>query len=83
MFVTDRPFQPRMMFTSKAGAKLSSAPLEGRLLALPTNIRPGWKGLRERNTAAYCEHSLITTVKSLITLVQFVYFSSGAITDKG
>jgi hypothetical protein len=33
----------------------SGAPLYGRLLALPTNIRLGWKGLPGRNALAYYE----------------------------
>jgi len=32
---------------------LSGAPLKGRLLALPTNIRLGWRGLPQTNTPAY------------------------------
>jgi hypothetical protein len=35
-------------------------------LALPTNIRLGWKGLPGTNTLAYYENSEITTVKSFI-----------------
>jgi hypothetical protein len=49
---------------------LSGAPLYGMLLALPTNIRPDWKGLPGTNTLAYCEHSKITNVKSFITSAQ-------------
>ncbi len=45
---------------------LSGAPLKGRLLALSTNIRLGWKGLTETNTPAYYENLLITAVKSFI-----------------
>jgi hypothetical protein len=36
---------------------LSGAPLEGRLLASPTNIRLGWKGLSGTNTLVYYEKS--------------------------
>ncbi len=39
--------------------------LKGRLLALPTNIRPGWNALPGTNTLAYYEHSQITDVKVL------------------
>jgi hypothetical protein len=39
------------------------APLLGRLLALPTIIRLGWKGLPWKNTLAYHK---ITAVKSFI-----------------
>jgi hypothetical protein len=41
---------------------LSGAPL----LALPKNIRLGWKALLWTNTLAYYEHSYITRVKSFI-----------------
>jgi hypothetical protein len=41
-FVPFRPFQPSLMFVSKAGAYLSEAifrcPIFGTFLALPTNI---------------------------------------------
>jgi hypothetical protein len=30
-------------------SELSDAPLSGRLLALPANVRLGWKGLPEAN----------------------------------
>ncbi len=52
----------------KAGAYPSvaplGAPLKGRLLALPTNIGVGLKGLPRTNTLAY----YVTAVKSLKTL---------------
>jgi hypothetical protein len=47
---------------------LSDAPLKGRLLALPTNIRQGWKGLLGIYALAYYEKSSLTAVKSFITL---------------
>ncbi len=47
---------------------LSGAPLNGKLLALPTNIRLDWKGLPFANAIAYYENSLLTAVKSFITL---------------
>jgi hypothetical protein len=34
---------------------LSDAPLKGRVLTLPTNIRLGWKGLPGTNALAYFE----------------------------
>ncbi len=37
------------------------------LLALPTNIRLGWRGLPWTNALACYERSLITAVKSFIT----------------
>jgi hypothetical protein len=39
----------------------------GRLLALPTNIRLGWKDFPGTDTLAYYEHLQITDVKSLKT----------------
>ncbi len=47
---------------------LSGAPLYGGLLALPTNIRLGWKGLPGANTESYFINLLFTTVKRIITL---------------
>jgi hypothetical protein len=51
---------------------LSGAPFLGRLLALPVNIRLGWKGLLGTNTLAYCEHVYTADVKSVITIITFV-----------
>jgi hypothetical protein len=50
VFAPGKPFQPSPMFASEARepAKkkgFSGAPLLSNLLALPTNIRLGWKGL--------------------------------------
>ncbi len=60
------------MFVGKAEAYLivipSDAPLNGKLLALLETIGLEWKGLSETNTLGYYEHSLITNVKSFITL---------------
>ncbi len=42
----------------------------GQALALPTNIRLGWKGFAGTYALAYFEKSLLTTVKSFITLAQ-------------
>jgi hypothetical protein len=47
---------------------LSGAPLQGMLLALPANIRLGWKGLPRTNALAYYEKLKLTAVKSFITL---------------
>jgi hypothetical protein len=59
------------MFASKAGAypreALSGAPLEGRFLALPANIRLGWKGLSVTNTLAYYKHTIDIVIKWFIT----------------
>jgi hypothetical protein len=39
---------------------LSGAPLLDRLLALPENIRLGWKSLSEANPQAYWAHLYVT-----------------------
>jgi hypothetical protein len=50
-----KSFQPGLMFTSKTAFYPSETPfrcsLLGRLLALPTSIRRGWKGMPGRNTS--------------------------------
>jgi hypothetical protein len=38
------------------GEHIKGSSLKGRLLALPTNIRLGWKGLPGTNTLAYYEN---------------------------
>jgi hypothetical protein len=42
---------------------------EGKLLALPTNIRLGWKWLSTTNALSYDTFVLITTVKSFLRLL--------------
>jgi len=44
------------MFSGKARAYLSEAPLKGRLLGLPANIKLGGKGLPGINALAYYEN---------------------------
>jgi len=46
----------RGLRTSQSYFHLSGAPLYCRVLASPTNIRLGWKGLPETNTLAYYEN---------------------------
>jgi len=50
-----------LMFVIKTGAypsgTLKEAPEFDGLLALPTNIRLGWKGLPGANTSTYHDHS--------------------------
>jgi hypothetical protein len=62
------------MSAGEAGAYPSEAPFRcstlGSLLALPTNIRLGWKGLPGTNALAYYKNSGCTAVKSFITLTQ-------------
>ncbi len=56
LFVPCKPFQPSLVLAGKSGAYLSEAPfrcsLNGRLQALPTKTRLGWKGLPGTNTLA-------------------------------
>ncbi len=47
---------------------LSGVPLLGRLLASPTNIRLGWKGLPGTYALAYYKNLYLTAVKSFIAL---------------
>jgi len=54
-----KPFQPSLMFVGN---------VDGRLLALPTNIRQGWKGLPWTNTQACNEKFVNYERKSFITL---------------
>ncbi len=61
MFVSGKSFQSRSGPTPQV-----LAPLEGRLLALPTNIRLGWKDLRGTYSLVDYENSQITAVKSFI-----------------
>jgi hypothetical protein len=51
---------------------LPGAPLLGKVLVSPTNIRIGGRGLPETNTPAYHEHLLIVELKV------FVIFKPGA-----
>jgi hypothetical protein len=51
---------------------LSGASLNGRPLALPTNIRLGWRGLPRTNTLAYYENPQITVVQVLYNRPQVV-----------
>ncbi len=43
-------------------------------LALPTNIRLGWKGFPGRNTLVYYKNPLITSVKSFIVQAPGMYY---------
>ncbi len=63
MFVPGKPLHPSLMFAGKLEPtqvtrvkQLSGAPLEGRPLALPTNIRLGWRDLPGTKTLAYYEN---------------------------
>ncbi len=58
MFVPGKPFQPSLMIEPPQMKHLSSAPIQGKLLASRTIIRLGWKGLPRTKTVAYHDHSL-------------------------
>jgi hypothetical protein len=47
---------------------------EGRLLALPTNTRVGWKCLMMTRTLAYYNKILITAVKCFVWQARFLFF---------
>ncbi len=62
-----KPFQSSLVFASWAAAYLSEAPFscphKVRLLALPTNIRLGWKGLLRANSLAFGAIHTVTMKK--------------------
>jgi hypothetical protein len=76
----DREFAPRkllrpsVMFEGKARAFLKGEPLRIHrlVLALPANIRLGWKDQPDTNSQVYWEHSSITYVKRFVTLTPVV-----------
>ncbi len=68
MFVSGKPFQPRLLIASNAGAYPFGFSTLGHSPALLTNIRLGCKGLPRTNAQAYYGHLKITVVKSFITL---------------
>ncbi len=77
MFASHTLFQDSIVFEGKAGAypsKTHSDPLKGRLLALSTKNRQGWKGLPGANIAAYYENSLLMAVNNFITFAPGVGF---------
>jgi hypothetical protein len=55
VFVLGKPFKPSPMFAGKAGAYPGEAPLRSSIyvkpLALPTNIRLGWKDLSNKQSS--------------------------------
>ncbi len=70
-----KPFQPSLFFfpvrPKPTRVKyLSGAPLEGRFLSLPSNIRLGTKGLPGPNTPAYHKELQITVIKVLYDWAQ-------------
>jgi hypothetical protein len=60
MFVPVKPFQPSSQVRpmSTQVKHISGAPPKGKLVALPTNIRLGWKSLPGSNNLAYYENSI-------------------------
>jgi hypothetical protein len=58
---------------------LKGAPILGRLLDLPTNITPGWKGLSVTNTLAYYETFVNYDRKQFYNIDT----RNGRITDRG
>ncbi len=64
MFVPGKPFQPSLMFESKAGAYLSRE-IFTILQDLPANFRLDWKSLPGTNTLAYYEIRKVRPLKVL------------------
>ncbi len=64
-FVLYKPFQPEPTQVKH----LSGTPLYGMALALPTNIRLGWKGQPGTDTLAYYKLSYITTAKKFFLII--------------
>ena len=66
MFATLIYFQPSLIFSGKAGAYQSGAPMKlhsGKLLALAANILLGWKEMTVANTQAHHNTATITALK--------------------
>ncbi len=59
VFFPSRPFQLSLMLEPTRVKQFSGSLLEGRLLALLTNVRLSWK----TNTLAYYKHSKIMDIK--------------------
>jgi hypothetical protein len=63
------------MFANKAGAYssmyLSDTPHKDRLLALPINIRLGWKGMPGINTLAYNGSKVRCSTNLAINVIPF------------
>ncbi len=65
----DCPNKSIMLFVIMLNSLVPGATLRGRLLAIPLNIRLGWKDLPVTNTLAYWKYFQISAVKSFITLI--------------
>jgi hypothetical protein len=63
-----RTYQSFYRSASACAIKLQEAPLKGRLLALPSNTRLWWKGLKLKNTLAYYDMEFIAAVKGFKVL---------------
>ncbi len=85
MFVLGRPFQLSFMIVLKAEGYRSEIPFRCfilRILALPTYIRHGQKGLLSSNTLDYYEVSQNIKKKVLKHLGPFYYAASFVIRKK-
>ncbi len=65
MYVPNKLLQSSLMFAGKDTnvKNLSGAPHQGKLLALHTNIGPGWKSLPGTNTLAYYKNLKVINIK--------------------
>ncbi len=77
-------FRPSLIFANKTGAyPCSGAPFSGKHMALPANLRLGYKGLTMTNTLGYFAIGKFTAIKCFMTLAlglqkqhKFIHFSS-------
>jgi hypothetical protein len=70
------------MFSGKAGTFRCS--ILGQAVALPANIRPGWKGLPGTKPLGYYEKVELTAIKCFITLApvaNVMIFISSSLTE--
>ncbi len=72
MLVTVNSYHPSLIFAGKADACPSEVPNGAPLLALPENIRLGWKWQTVTNTQAYYNAEFITYIrKKLLSRAQY------------
>ncbi len=70
MFATSIYFHPSLLFASRLEParveNLMELHFNGKILALPTNIRHGCKGMELTNSLAYNDTAIITALKCFI-----------------
>ncbi len=72
VLVPCKPFQPSLILRIRLEPTLMKnllgAPFQDKLLALPRNIRIGWRGLSRTNTLAYCKKFIIDGLKKFYNI---------------